>query len=78
MNRKKLFSILIGTILLTSIISTTIPVRSQDNTIVVDQDGKEDYKSIQDAIKNANTGDTIIVNSGNYYERPEIQKTSIT
>jgi len=37
-------------------------------TIYVDYSGGQDYTSIQDAIDNATTGDTIYVYSGTYYE----------
>ena len=44
------------------------------NTIYVDDDGGADYTKIQDAINNANSGDTIFVYSGIYYENIWVDK----
>ena len=47
------------------------------NTITVDDDGDADYTSIQEAIDNANEGDTIYVHSGVYSEKLTISKNSL-
>ncbi len=44
-------------------------------TIYVDDSGGQDYTSIQEAIDNANDGDTIFVYSGKYFENLFIDKT---
>lgn len=46
-----------------------------NDTIYVDDDGTADYTNIQDAIDNANDGDTIFVYNGTYYEKVIIYKT---
>ena len=46
-------------------------------TIIVDSGGGADYLNIQDAIDNANVGDTIEVRSGTYYEHVDINKQQI-
>jgi len=46
--------------------TTTIIVSADD--IIVDDDGTGDYLSIQDALNNANPGDTIWVKAGSYNE----------
>lgn len=71
---KKIFSILLGIILLTSIMAATNPVTSQSSTIIVDQDGTQDYQTIQSDIGNASEGDTIVVNTGEYIENIVIDK----
>jgi len=43
--------------------------------ITVSPDGTKDYTSIQEAIDNASTGDTIYVYNGTYYEHLTIDKT---
>jgi nitrous oxidase accessory protein len=46
-------------------------------TLTVDDSGGADYTRIQDAINNANTGDTILVYSGTYYENVDVNKELI-
>jgi len=54
-------------------IEETRPVESK--TIYVDDDGDKNFTSIQDAIKASNSGDTIYVYSGIYYEQVLIDKS---
>lgn len=44
-------------------------------TITVDDGGGADYTSIQAAVDSANVGDTILVNSGMYYENVIVNKS---
>jgi parallel beta-helix repeat protein len=48
---------------------------AQPTTIIVDLGGVGDYESIQAAIDNASSGDTIIVQPGIYYENITLNKT---
>jgi S-layer protein (TIGR01567 family) len=43
-------------------------------TLTVDDSGGANYSRIQDAINNASAGDTILVNSGTYYENVNVTK----
>lgn len=47
------------------------PIKAEPVTIVV----PDDYATIQEAINNANEGDTIFVNAGLYYEHVVVNKT---
>jgi len=47
------------------------PVKTEPTTIVV----PDDYPTIQEAINNANEGDTIYVKAGTYYENVDVNKT---
>ncbi|MDZ7741224.1 MAG: DUF1565 domain-containing protein [Bacteroidota bacterium] len=53
------------------------PLLSYSQTITVKQDGTGDYTAIQDAIDNANNGDTVIVWPGTYYENVNYQYKGI-
>ncbi len=75
---KKLFSLLVGILLLSFVFTITDSVRSQDNSVIVDKEGKGHYRSIQAAVDNVSDGVTIIVNSGEYLENLIINKSSIT
>jgi nitrous oxidase accessory protein NosD/PKD repeat protein len=46
-----------------------------NGTIIVDQGGSGDYTTIQDAIDNSSNGDTIIINTGEYFENIIINKS---
>jgi len=48
---------------------------ASSRTWTVDDDGSADYRIIQQAIENANSGDTILVLSGTYYEHLVVDKT---
>ena len=64
-------------LLLISMLTLTIsigPVKSKPETIVV----PNDYSTIQEAVNNANEGDTIFVSSGIYYEHVMVNKTGLT
>jgi len=71
MKRKVCFSLLLSILIFgfLNIVSA--------ETIYVDDDGGADYTSIQDAIDNANSGDTIYVYSGTYHENITIDKQII-
>ena len=66
---KKLLAITIILLLVGMSISSVIskPLASK-NVIMVDDEGDGDYTSIEEALNNANPGDTIEVYSGTYYE----------
>ncbi len=49
--------------------------RKLNGTIIVDQGGSGDYTTIQDAIDNSSNGDTIIINTGEYFENIIINKS---
>lgn len=49
------------------------PVKSRPETIVV----PNDYSTIQEAVNNANEGDTVFVSSGTYYEHVMVNKTGL-
>jgi parallel beta-helix repeat protein len=48
-----------------------------ENTITVDDSGGANYTSIQDAVNNANDGDTILVYTGTYTENVDVKKRLI-
>ncbi len=52
-----------------------ITIKSKPKTWTVDDDGPADFSSIQEAINAANSGDTIFVHSGTYYENVIVNKT---
>jgi len=71
-------SVILYTILILSsitFINNHSPVSA--STIYVSIDGSEDYIKIQDAIDNANIGDTVYVYNGSYYENIIIGKEII-
>jgi parallel beta-helix repeat protein len=51
------------------------PVRAEPRTWTVDDDGPADFSKMQDAINAANSGDTIYVYNGTYYESIVVNKT---
>jgi len=52
-----------------------MPVKASPTTWTVDDNGPADFDSIQEAINNASSGDTIFVHIGTYYEHVVINKT---
>lgn len=46
-----------------------------NRTWTVDDDGPADFSTIQEAINHANNGDTILVNTGTYYEHVVVNKS---
>jgi len=73
MERKTASAIML-TLLLTSMLMLAFniqPVKSEPGTIIV----PDDYPTIQEAINNANDGDTIFVRNGTYYEHVVVNKT---
>ena len=61
----------------TTVSSNIVETTSSGTTLYVDDDGTEEYTSIQDAIDNASNGDTVFVYSGTYNEHVSIE-TRIT
>jgi len=51
------------------------PVKAEPRTWIVDDDGPADFHMIQEAINTANSGDTIYVKAGTYYENVVVNKT---
>jgi len=49
-----------------------------ERTWTVDDDGPADFHTIQEAINNANEGDTIYVKNGTYYENVIMNKSNLT
>jgi len=48
---------------------------AEGSTITVDDDGEADYRTIQEAINSAGTGDTILVLEGTYLENVVVNRT---
>ena len=68
-------SILVSSILFSINLSV---VRAEPRTLIVDADGSADFSTIQGALDDAISGDTILVRSGTYPESVDISKSSIT
>jgi len=51
------------------------PVRAEPKTWTVDDDGPADFHTIQEAVNAANSGDTIYVYNGTYYENVVVNET---
>jgi len=73
-SKTSLISILLALFLIMPTITTV--VKADD--IIVDDDGSGDYLSIQDAINNANPGDTIWVKDGSYNEQLTIPISNLS
>ncbi len=58
----------------TTVAQNIVLVPSGTHTITVNASGGADYTRIQDAIDNASAGDTILVQSGTYYENVNVNK----
>ena len=52
-----------------------LSVKASSTTWIVDKDGTADFKTIQEAINNATSGDTIFVHSGTYNEHVIVNET---
>jgi nitrous oxidase accessory protein NosD len=71
---KKTVSAIMLTMLLTSMLTLALniqPAKAELTTIIV----PDDYATIQEAINNANEGDTVFVRKGTYYETVIVNKT---
>lgn len=77
-NKEKLCSIgLTSTLLIfTFLVSMSATVSARE--ITVDDDSEADFVSIQEAVNNSITGDTIIVRSGTYTENVRVDVTGLT
>lgn len=69
--------LLTGTSIIPASYITTNKNTNLENIITVDDDGNADYSRIQEAIDNANSGDTIYICKGNYVENLVIDKSII-
>lgn len=78
--KKLIIALSIFLIIFISILSNSVAIETQINktesnqTWIVDNEGDGDFRSIQKAVNNANSGDTIEVYSGIYYEDITIDK----
>jgi len=69
------FSILCFSFILFVMTLNIQPIKAEPRTWTVDDDGPADYPKVQEAINHANSGDTILVNKGIYYENIVINKS---
>lgn len=75
---KKTTTMLLISIILLGLLSIIYPIQTcSANTLSVDINGELQYSSIQEAINNATTGDTIYIYQGTYYENLKINKSII-
>ena len=65
----------IGLMVFESVLDQSIINKAQANTIIVDKGGGGDYEKIQQAVDNANPGDTILIKAASYNEKVLVNKT---
>ena len=73
--RKLMVMWLCMVLLFSSVIVISVSDNVEAKIITVDDSGGADYTNIQEAIDNAESGDTIFVYEGTYYENVIINKT---
>lgn len=67
--------ILLGVVLVVPVLFHNVSVLAQPRTWSVDDDGVADFRTIQDAVNAASSGDTVLVKSGVYYEHVVLNKS---
>ena len=78
MSKKLSIYLVVSFLIITVVFNSTQIVNSEENeykTIYVDDGGRVQFKNIQDAINFADSGDTIYVHNGTYYENIVLNKS---